>query len=131
MLDPTTIMKRKRPGAKLAWAATAISLAAGCAVGPNYKRPETNVPTAFKEAAGWQPAAPNDTAHRGPWWEVFQDPALNELELQVATSNQSLKVLAANYEESRQLARADRTALLPTVSAAGSAERSHQPESVV
>jgi NodT family efflux transporter outer membrane factor (OMF) lipoprotein len=131
MFDPTTIMKRKRPGAKLAWAAAVISLAAGCAVGPNYKRPETNVPAAFKEAAGWQPAAPNDTAHRESWWEVFQDPVLNELESQVASSNQSLKVLAANYEESRQVARAARIALLPTVSAAGSAERSHEPNSVV
>ncbi len=131
MLDPKVTTKRKSPGTRLIWAAAAVSLAAGCAVGPNYKRPETNLPAAFKEAEGWQPASPNDTAHRGPWWEVFQDPVLNDLESQVATSNQSLKVLAANYEASRQFARADRVALLPTVSADGSAERSHQPKSAV
>src|SRR5580658_2487362 len=103
------------------------SLLAGCAVGPNYHRPDAAAPTAFKEAAGWKAAAPGDTLPRGAWWEAFQDPVLNGLEAQVATSNQTLQQAAANYEEARQLARADRGQLLPEISLGGSAERAQSP----
>lgn len=38
--------------------ATAVLLA-GCAVGPDYHRPDTSIPAAFKEApAGWKVAQP-------------------------------------------------------------------------
>jgi NodT family efflux transporter outer membrane factor (OMF) lipoprotein len=101
----------------------------GCAVGPDYQRPTAALPAAFKEAAGWKTATPNDAAERGPWWEVFQDPLLNDLEAQAATANQSLLIAAANYEQARQLARADRTTLLPTISLSGSAQRSKSASS--
>jgi NodT family efflux transporter outer membrane factor (OMF) lipoprotein len=104
-------------------AGAAAALAAGCAVGPDYKRPAPVAPLAFKEAAGWTAAQPGDVAPRGPWWEVFQDPVLNDLEAQVAISNLGLAAAAANYEEARQLARSDRTGFLPTVSVDGSAQR--------
>jgi NodT family efflux transporter outer membrane factor (OMF) lipoprotein len=114
-------MEWNRPAFWLACAAT--GLAAGCAVGPDYKRPAPTAPLAFKETAGWTAAQPGDTAPRGPWWEVFQDPVLNDLEAQVAISNLGLAAAAANYEEARQLARSDRTGFLPTVSVDGSAQR--------
>ncbi len=105
-------------------AAGALVSVTGCAVGPNYRRPATPVATAFKEApAGWKPASPGDAAERGRWWEVLQDPILNEFETQVLVSNQSLVQSAANYEVARQLARADRATLFPTISAAGSGQR--------
>ncbi len=106
------------------WAAAALLLLTGCAAGPNYHRPEAAAPAAFKEAGIWTAAAPADDRDRGPWWELFGDPALNDLEIQVAASNQSLKVAEANYQQARELARADRGTLLPTVAAAGSAQRS-------
>ncbi len=99
-------------------------LAAGCAVGPSYHRPAAPVPVAYKEAPGWKAATPRDDAGRAPWWEAFQDPMLNGFETEVATSNQSLRQAAANYEVARQIARADRATLLPSVSAEGSAVRS-------
>jgi NodT family efflux transporter outer membrane factor (OMF) lipoprotein len=64
---------------------------------------------------------------RGPWWEVFNDSVLNDLERQVESSNQTLAEAVANYEEARQVARADRTGFLPSVDASGSASRSHSP----
>jgi len=104
--------------------ATALVLGAtGCAVGPNYHRPEVAVPQNFKEAAGWKPATPNDDAARSAWWEVFQDPVLNQLEGEILVSNQSLLQAAANYEEARQLARADHATLFPSLSAVGSYQR--------
>ncbi len=129
-MDPRT---RTSPGARRAPArrglgAALLVLAAGCSVGPDYRRPEVPAPAAFKEDAGWKVAAPDDGAKRGPWWEVFNDPVLNQLETQVETSNQSVRAAIANYEQARQIVRADRTGYLPTVSAVGSAQRSRQPQ---
>jgi NodT family efflux transporter outer membrane factor (OMF) lipoprotein len=104
-----------------------VLAAAGCSVGPDYKRPALDVPAAFKEDAGWKVAAPDDGAKRGPWWEVFNDTVLNGLEAQVETSNQSVLQAVANYDEAHQIVRSDRTGYLPTVSAAGSAQRTHGP----
>ena len=45
---------------------------AGCAAGPDYSRPATSVPAAFKETPpGWKPARPADDVRRGAWWELF------------------------------------------------------------
>lgn len=104
-----------------------LALLAGCAVGPAYHRPAVATPAAFKEAAGWKTAAPAEAAPRGPWWEAFGDPALNDLEARVATANQTLLQAEANYEQARQLARSDRTTLLPSLSLAGSAQRAKSP----
>ena len=103
------------------------ALLAGCAAGPTYHRPAVATPAAFKEAAGWKTAAPAEAAPRGPWWEEFGDPELNDLEARVATANQTLLQAEANYEQARQLARADRTTLLPSLSLAGSDTRSRAP----
>jgi NodT family efflux transporter outer membrane factor (OMF) lipoprotein len=117
------------PGAaRVVLAAACLVLAAGCSVGPDYKRPAMAIPPAFKEDAGWTVAAPDDGAKRAPWWEVFDDPVLNGLETQVESSNQSVLESLANYEEARQIVRSDRTGYLPTVSAAGSAQRSREPQ---
>jgi NodT family efflux transporter outer membrane factor (OMF) lipoprotein len=95
-----------------------------CAVGPNYQRPAAPVPAAYKEADGWKTATPSDALDRGSWWEAFQDPALNDLEREAAQANQTLAQAAANYEQARQFARADRATFFPTISASGSAQRS-------
>jgi len=105
--------------------AAAVALAAGCAVGPNYQRPELPVPADYRESAGWKTATPAETAAKGAWWETFQDPILNDLEVQAAASNQTLRQAAATYEEARQVARADRATFFPDLSAVGSADRSH------
>lgn len=98
-------------------------LLAGCAVGPSYRRPTVATPAAFKEADGWKAAAPSDTTDRGAWWEAFHDPLLNDLEAQLNASNLTLQQAIATYEQTRQLARADRATLFPTVSASGSGTR--------
>ena len=121
-LPTTTLCGSARHSWPLALAA--LLFAAGCAVGPDYRKPATAVPTAFKEASGWKAATPADTAARAPWWEIYADPLLDDLESQVSLSNQGVLQAAANYEEARQLARSDRTAFLPEVSASGSADRS-------
>ena len=58
----------------------ALAALSACVVGPNYHRPATPTPPAFKEAQGWTPAQPADAVDRGDWWTVFNDPVLNDLE---------------------------------------------------
>ncbi|MGH6974164.1 MAG: efflux transporter outer membrane subunit [Stellaceae bacterium] len=103
--------------------AAVAGLFAGCAVGPNYRRPAIAAPPAFREEPGWKAATPRDAALRGDWWTVYEDPVLNGLEAQVAAANASLQVAEANYEQARQLARAEGATLWPGLSLDGSADR--------
>ncbi len=113
---------------------TALTLAAcgltlalgGCAVGPNYSKPDLAIEAAYKEAppAGWKTAAPADALRRGAWWEIFGDATLNDLEKQVDVSNQSLKQAEAQYRQSAALVSGARASFWPTLSASLSATRS-------
>jgi NodT family efflux transporter outer membrane factor (OMF) lipoprotein len=98
-------------------------LLAGCTVGPNYRRPTAEVPATYKEVGDWKPAQPNEQNLGGNWWELFQDPQLNSLELQIDVSNQNLKAAQAQYIQARALVRYSRADLFPTVSVNPSATR--------
>ena len=99
-----------------AWAAATLSTTA-CAIGPNYLRPETPAPQAYREAPppGWTSAQPNDAALRGQWWRVFNEPALDALEDQVSISNQNVLAAEAQYRAARAAVRVTAADRLPTV----------------
>ena len=89
---------------------------AGCAeVGPDYLRPAAIVPAQYKEIKGWKLATPRDDWAGGEWWKVFRDRELDELEAQVAISNQTLKADEANYRNALALIAEARAGLYPTV----------------
>ena len=65
---------------------------AGCAVGPNYKRPDAAIPASYKEAPeGWKVAQPADQVDRGNWWTIYNDPQLNDLETRLKTLKKKLE----------------------------------------
>jgi len=97
---------------------------AGCKVGPNYERPPTAVPVAYKELAGWKPGRPQDAIDRGAWWEMFGDPVLSGLEREIDISNQNLKQAEAAYRQATAIVAEARAQLFPTVTADFSATRS-------
>lgn len=97
---------------------------AGCSAGPAYQVPGTPQPAAFKELAGWVPAAPADALERGPWWQLFDDPILNELASGIEVSNQNVAQAAANYAQARALVQQQRAALFPSVNLQLSGDRS-------
>ena len=98
-----------------------LTLTAGCAMGPDYKRPVVDTPSAWKEArdvAGetlWQEAKPQDHAQRGAWWEVFEDTGLSTLEAQAVQTNRSLESAVARLDRARAVARLPKADLLPTL----------------
>ena len=101
-----------------------VLVLAGCAVGPQYQRPATDVPASFKEASmspeaakRWKEAQPADSMERGRWWTIFQDARLNELEEQAMVANQDLKAAAARVAQARALTRNARSELFPRVDA--------------
>jgi NodT family efflux transporter outer membrane factor (OMF) lipoprotein len=114
---------------RLTAAAALVMLATGCAVGPDYRRPATVDVSSFKEAEGWVPALPADALERGPWWLLFGDPLLDQLQSRVEVSNQNVAVAVAAYAQARALVREQQAALFPTVTLSGGASRSKSSSS--
>jgi NodT family efflux transporter outer membrane factor (OMF) lipoprotein len=98
-------------------------------VGPDYQRPRTVAAAQFSEPppAGWAQAAPADAQPKGDWWKAFQDPLLDELEPQVAISNQTVRQSYANYLQAVAEVKVARSQLFPVVGVSGSVTRSGGP----
>jgi len=103
--------------------AGAFSLLTSCTVGPDYVRPKTLVPPAYKEIEGWKIAQPKDHLAKGAWWEIFNDPQLNALEEQVNISNQNLAIAEAQFRQARAQVQAARAAYFPTATIGASYTR--------
>ncbi len=97
-----------------------LLLLAGCTVGPDYVKPPTAAPEAFKETPGWKVAQPRDELSRGPWWQIYNDPKLNALEEQVDINNQNIAVAEAQFREALALVQVARAAYFPTVTGGAS-----------
>jgi NodT family efflux transporter outer membrane factor (OMF) lipoprotein len=111
-------------GLTLLLALSAATVLAGCSFAPRYKVPATEpAPQAYKEIGDWKEAEPLDTAARGDWWTVFQDPGLNALEAQVIPANQDLKAAFARLMGARAVTRENRANLFPTIGVGPSATR--------
>ncbi|WP_426338802.1 efflux transporter outer membrane subunit [Pseudoduganella sp. S-14] len=96
---------------------------AGCATGPDYHTPNAPLSAEFKEAQGWQPAAPADLLKKGPWWELFGDATLSALARQVEVDNQNVAAAGARYAQARAAVAEQRAALFPVVTLDASASR--------
>ncbi|WP_343730772.1 efflux transporter outer membrane subunit [Duganella sp.] len=109
----------------------ALALLTACSVTPTYKTPDTPQPAAYKEtasdadkaAAGWAAAAPADMLERGPWWQLFGDPLLNQLAETIEVNNQNVAAAVASYAQARALVAEQRASLFPSVDLNGSATR--------
>jgi multidrug efflux system outer membrane protein len=92
------------------------ALAALPSVGPDYSRPSTVAPTAYRDGENlgtWKTAAPADAFARGEWWKIFADSALDVLETRALAANQDLRASAARVEAARAAAGFARSAYWP------------------
>jgi multidrug efflux system outer membrane protein len=99
--------------------AAALSLA-GCAVGPNYKRPAVNAPTVFR---GTTNAVSTNSFADLPWWSVFKDPVLQDLVQVALTNNYDLRIILTRVDQARALQAQTRSQFLPQVDYRGDATR--------
>jgi multidrug efflux system outer membrane protein len=73
-------------------------LSASCTMGPDYKRPEVQVPADFRfrlspaEAASYADLS---------WWQAFQDPALQALIAEAVVNNYDVQIAASRIEQAR------------------------------
>jgi NodT family efflux transporter outer membrane factor (OMF) lipoprotein len=86
---------------------------AGCAVGPDYRRPEPQRATA---GAFVDPgmARVDVSAPTGAWWHLFDDPVLDRLVADALTYNTDVRVASANLRQARAILSEARGARLPT-----------------
>ena len=129
-----------RPGAfrwrlGFGFSLAALAMVAGCAIGPNYKRPPAaTIPGAYAGATnvvatdsgatnGWKVAQPQAQIPKGNWWEVFGDAELNELVSQADVATQQLKIAVARLAEARAQMDVTRAGLFPNISLSGSYTR--------
>lgn len=90
---------------------------AGCAVGPDYKRPAVNPPAGFR---GETDVATNSFADL-PWWQVFHDDTLQGLIRTALTNNYDLRIAVTRVEQASAIAAQARSQFYPQVNYAGSA----------
>ncbi|MGI9248242.1 MAG: hypothetical protein ACR2QI_04465, partial [Woeseiaceae bacterium] len=95
------ISSGRRNSVSLGCLATAMLLS-GCAVGPDFTKPEVPTPEGWLESA--DSALSTDTSdHRG-WWKSFNDPALEALIQRAFDENQALEIAGLRvYEAHAQL----------------------------
>src|SRR3989441_407020 len=108
------------------WTSFVISilLLAGCAVGPNYKRPQVAVPRQWTVAAARGTAA--TPIEKDDWWSSFQDPELNSLVERSAKQNLDLKLALERVQEARAARGVARSGYFPSIDGAASATRNRQ-----
>ncbi len=112
-------MLRIRRAARSLVPVAVATLLAGCALGPDYKRPDAAVTEHYKNPVDTATPAPPDL-----WWTLFNDSVLNDLEQQVEVSNQNIAQASAAYMQARAVVRQDRSNLLPSIGMTGGVTRS-------
>jgi len=103
-------------------------LSAGCAVGPNYKRPIVDVPGTYRggmpqDAA--QPAA--EALGDQKWWEVFQDQELQDLIHIALQQNYDVRIAATRILQAQAQLGITRADQLPTISGGAQAVNQRNP----
>ena len=127
-----------------------ILFTTACAVGPNYKRPKVDVPGEYRGVAEQnasqalqnptQPSAqtPQQSSQSSEqslgdqkWWEVFQDPQLQELIRTALKQNYDVRIAAARILEARAQLGITRADQLPTISAGAAGLNDRFPQTAV
>lgn len=112
-----------RPLLLLALLAGALT---GCKMGPNFRAPHEEVPTAFAgihaRGAG-EPAVAEDAQPVEFWWHEFNDPELDRLEEKAAAGNLDLKAAYLRIVQARAQGQAARARGLPSLNGTASYTR--------
>jgi multidrug efflux system outer membrane protein len=92
-------------------------LLAGCAVGPKYHRPAVQTSTAFRDVAPDSQQQAQAASYADlPWWQVFQDPKLQELIRTAVKQNYDVQLATQRINAARAQVTITRSSLFPQVS---------------
>jgi multidrug efflux system outer membrane protein len=93
----------------------ALAALAGCAVGPNYKRPATESPGGFRG----DNAPTNVSFADQEWWKVYQDETLQSLIREALTNNYDVRIAFTRVEQAQALAQQARSQFFPNLTYSG------------
>jgi multidrug efflux system outer membrane protein len=106
--------------APLKWLTMFSALLAGCSVGPNYHRPAVQTPAAFREPAENPQVQAQAASYADlPWWQVFQDPQLQELVRTAIKQNYDLQLATERINSARAQLAVTRASQFPQVQGSG------------
>lgn len=91
----------------------------GCAIGPNYARPDLKIPERFR----FSPEGSGTSLGDVQWWDLYQDPRLQALIRTALAQNPDVRVAAARMEQARAAMGASGLSLLPQLSVQAGADR--------
>ncbi|MEQ1353044.1 MAG: efflux transporter outer membrane subunit [Candidatus Acidiferrum sp.] len=110
-------MKKLSPSLAVLVAAV---LMAGCTVGPNYHRPVVQTPATFRDLGENTQVQPQVASYADlPWWQVFQDPQLQELIRTALKQNYDLQLATERINAARAQVTITRSNLFPQVNGSG------------
>lgn len=104
----------------------ASGLLAGCAVGPDYHRPDMAMPAHFNGQPAIAARAAGEPVDLVSWWQGFHDPVMTDLIAQALRDNLDVVQAVARVTQSRAGLRAATAALLPSGQVSGQAAHAHQ-----
>jgi outer membrane protein, multidrug efflux system len=102
-------------------------LLAGCMVGPNYQRPAIDAPGSYR-ADSRSAAASSESLGDEKWWEVFQDPVLQELIRTALEQNYDIRIAASRVLQAQAQLGVTRANQFPTVSAGADLSSQRNPK---
>ena len=110
-------MKKMRPLISVILASILIG---GCTVGPNYHRPAVQTPTVYRDLRE-SPQAQEQAASFAdlPWWQVFQDPQLQELIRTALKQNYDMQLATERINAERAQLSITRSQLFPQAQGSG------------
>jgi multidrug efflux system outer membrane protein len=92
----------------------------GCKVGPNYRRPVVQTPTAYRDLSENPQLQAQAASYADlPWWQVFQDPQLQDLIRTALKQNYDLQLATERINAARARVAITRSSLFPQVAAGG------------
>lgn len=98
----------------------------GCTVGPNYRKPAVQVPAEYHGPAEALKDQGQDHEHAQaaaiadlPWWEVFQDPVLQDLIRIALKQNYDLQIATERITYARAQVQVTRSYQFPQITATG------------
>ncbi len=106
-----------------------ILMAAGCALGPNYHKPDLPVPAAWTEVQ--QNGVDTRSVELARWWRAFNDPLLNSLVDRAVRSNLDLRSAEARIREARASRTVTASGAWPTVDVSGSYTRNRASDNAI
>jgi multidrug efflux system outer membrane protein len=119
----------------LGLSAVLVATLAGCAVGPDYRRPETKVPENWSGQEVVTPATPSKTTPNPvtlvEWWTTFKDPSLASLIEMAIRSNLDLRQAEARIRQARAALGVAGAPLWPQVDASVFYQRSQSSGATV